>query len=108
MTYAGFLAVFLAPPIVLLGLLAKPAWKPYHRLACLLVCVLAFVYTAPWDNHAAADGLWTFDPRFAPHSHFLGSLPLEEYAFYLLQSVLICFGIAALSRVKRLWETDGP
>ena len=98
MTYAEFLLVFLVFPIVcLLGILRR-RWEAHHRIACAAVCSIAFLYTAPWDNHAAATGLWTFDPRFAPPSHFILHLPWEEYVFYLLQGLFICLLVVALSR----------
>jgi lycopene cyclase domain-containing protein len=98
MTYAHFLAVFLLVPILLLAFAVRKRWKYRHSLACGAVCLLAFIYTSPWDNHAAAVGLWTFDPQFAPKSHFLLHLPWEEYAFYLLQGVLTCLLMVVFSR----------
>jgi len=103
MTYAGFLTVFLLPPIFALCVLLRRKWTRRHTLTCAIVCALAFLYTAPWDNHAAAIGLWTFDARFAPPSHFIAHLPWEEYAFYFLQSILISLLICALSRSPKLW-----
>lgn len=101
MTYAVFLLVFLVVPIAALGLLL---WKRVSRrlaLACGLVCLLAYVYTSPWDNYAAKVGLWSYDPLFAPPSHFLFYLPWEEYAFYGLQGVLACLLTVGLARVLK-------
>ncbi len=105
MTYAQFLLVFLALPIAALAGLLRWQWTRRHGVACALVCLLAFVYTAPWDNHAAKVGLWTFDPRFAPLSHFVLWLPWEEYAFYVCQGIFVCLLTLALSR--RLKPSDG-
>ena len=102
MTYAQFLLVFLVPPILLLAVFLRRVWTRRHGLACLAVCLLALLYTSPWDNHAAAIRLWTFDPHFAPPSHFLWRLPWEEYAFYLLQGVLTCLLVVAFSRRERV------
>ncbi len=103
MTYAQFLLVFLVVPVALLAFFLRRRWQPRHTWACAAVCLLAFVYTSPWDNHAAAVKLWTFDPHFAPPSHFIGSLPWEEYAFYGLQGVLTCLLVIALTpRRERL------
>lgn len=101
MTYARFLLLFLVIPIVLLAVPMRGRWQQRHRLACAAVCLLAFLYTAPWDNYAARVGLWSFDPQFAPPSHFLLSLPWEEYAFYGLQGILICALALGLSRAFR-------
>ena len=101
MTYARFLLIFLVVPIVLLLLLVRGRLRGCHIGACALVCGLAFVYTSPWDNHAARIKLWTFDPHFAPPSHFIFYLPWEEYAFYFAQGILICLLVAVLSRHLR-------
>lgn len=98
MTYAQFLLVFLVPPLLAFAVILRPRWQRRHALSCVAVCLLALLYTSPWDNHAAAIHLWTFDPQFAPPSHFLGYLPWEEYAFYVLQGVLTCLLVVVLSR----------
>lgn len=105
MTYAQFLFIFLVIPLAVLGITLRRWWQRRHTIACAIVCLLAFLYTAPWDNHAAKVGLWSFDPQFAPPSHFLLYLPWEEYAFYALQGVFICALVLALSR--RLKPRDG-
>jgi lycopene cyclase domain-containing protein len=81
MTYAQFLLVFLVPPILILAVLMRHRWQKRHTWACALVCLAAYLYTSPWDNHAAAVKLWTFAPNFAPPSHFVGHLPWEELRF---------------------------
>jgi lycopene cyclase domain-containing protein len=101
MTYAQFLLVFLVLPIGLIGLIARRHLHKHHGWACAAVCLLAFLYTAPWDNHAARIGLWSFDPHFAPPSHFLLFLPWEEYAFYGLQGILTCLVVVVLACVFR-------
>ncbi|BDI30110.1 hypothetical protein CCAX7_21610 [Capsulimonas corticalis] len=106
MTYAGFLLIFLVVPILLLAAALRRKFRRRHALAGAIVCALAFLYTAPWDNHAARIGLWTFDSVFAPRSHFLGFLPWEEYAFYGLQSILICLLTIWLAQNRRLSGGD--
>ena len=101
MTYAQFLAIFLCLPVVVLAVALRGRWKGRLTAACAAVCGLAFVYTSPWDNHAARIKLWTFDPHFAPPSHFIFYLPWEEYAFYFAQGILICLLVAVLSRHLR-------
>lgn len=105
MTYAAFLGVFLVMPLAAMMAAWGRGVRGRHGQACAIVCLLAFVYTAPWDNWAAKHGLWSFDPKFAPPSHFLGWLPWEEYAFYILQGVFVCLLTLGLSR--RLRPIDG-
>ena len=101
MTYALFLGVFLCLPIAALAIALRGRWNRRLTAACGAVCGLAFVYTSPWDNHAAKIRLWTFDPHFAPPSHFVFYLPWEEYAFYFAQGILICLLVAVLARWLR-------
>ena len=101
MTYALFLLVFLCVPIAVLLLVLRGNIKARYLVACALVCLLAFVYTSPWDNYAAKTRLWTYDPTFAPPSHFVLYLPWEEYAFYFAQGILICLLVTALSKYLR-------
>ncbi len=105
MTYSQFLVVFLVVPLVVLGIMWGKRVTRRHVKACFAVCLLAYAYTAPWDNHAARAGLWTYDPHFAPSSHFIAALPWEEYAFYGLQGLLVCLLLIGLSR--RFHPADG-
>jgi lycopene cyclase domain len=108
-TYGGFLLVFLCAPIALLLAALWRRLRRRHLIACGLVCLLAFVYTTPWDNYAAYKGLWTFDPAFVygPPLWF-GYLPLEEYLFYFAEAVFVCLVVVALSRVRWLRAESDP
>lgn len=101
MTYAQFLGVFLCVPIAALLVVLRGKINARYLVACALVCLLAFVYTSPWDNYAAKTKLWTYDAKFAPLSHFVLYLPWEEYAFYFAQGILICLLVTVLSRYLR-------
>ena len=103
MTYAQFLIVFLLLPIVALSVYLRNHFRRHHFVAAGLVCLLAFVYTTPWDNYAAYRRLWTFDPRFVLGPPFwFGYLPLEEYLFYFAEAVFVCLALVALGRVPAL------
>lgn len=103
MTYGLFLLVFLVVPTVVLAFLLRGRFRPQYRIALGLVCLLAFVYTTPWDNYAAYKRLWTFDPAFVWGRPFwFGYLPLEEYLFYFAEAVFVCLTLVALSRVPAL------
>lgn len=108
MTYAGFLAHFIVVPVVLLGGLAwwearrrgdlpahlggAPAW------AIITVhVVIAVAYTTPWDNYLVATGVWWYDEGLVA-GPTIGWVPLEEYAFFVLQSVLVGLLLLALAR----------
>lgn len=88
MTYARFLGLFVVLPIVFL------AWRYRHVLTWRgmrpLVPLMFIVYaaTCPWDNLAVKWGLWHFKPELI-WGVIVGYLPLEEYCFFGLQTVLV-------------------
>lgn len=107
MTYFGFLAIFLGIPIGLLSLwtirdyqkdrrLPKSLalWNPFVMLGVL--CVIAFVYTTPWDNYLVATEVWWYDIDLVSGIVF-GYVPIEEYTFFIVQPImtgLLLFTIA--------------
>ncbi|HKW22233.1 MAG TPA: lycopene cyclase domain-containing protein [Ktedonobacterales bacterium] len=101
-TYGQFLLLCLCMPIAGLALLLlrdqlkkptherlKTHWRgrtPWVMLAVLIV--VAMVYTAPWDNHLIAQGVWWYDPALVS-GVTLGRIPVEELLFFPLQTILI-------------------
>ena len=98
MTYFGFLLRFLIPPIVVLALIA--AWdarrgrrlptdlgllNPWLVLA--IHAAVAVIWTTPWDNYLVATRVWWYDPALVS-GVILGWVPLEEYIFFVLETVL--------------------
>jgi len=87
-TYGVFLALFVALPLGALlvvwwtGTVRRLPWKGVLQL--LLVVYLA---TAPWDGWAVRHGLWDF-PDGKTWGIRIGALPLEEYLFFGLQTLL--------------------
>jgi lycopene cyclase domain-containing protein len=91
MTYLQFHLVFLAPPLLVLGVLAARRWRRGAAArdpawAFWLLPVIAFVYTTPWDNYLVARGVWTYPPGAVLAT--IGYVPVEEYLFFLLQPIL--------------------
>jgi lycopene cyclase domain-containing protein len=95
-TYAEFLLLFVCPPALASVLLfgrSQRRWAP-------IVALLAIVYAtaSPWDNAAVRAGLWRFSPAQTT-GVTIGALPLEEYAFFGLQTLLVGFWV--LARLER-------
>ena len=63
-----------------------PSPSPWLVLGSLVL--VAVVYTAPWDNHLIAEGVWSYDPSRISGVTF-GWIPLEEMLFFPLQTLLI-------------------
>jgi lycopene beta-cyclase len=98
MTYFGFLFRFLAIP--LLVLLAFAAWdirrgktQPCFQTQSVVWMViglhvlLAVLYTTPWDNYLVATGVWSYNPRLIS-GLLVGWVPVEEYFFFVLETLL--------------------
>lgn len=85
MTYAAFLALFLLPPIAVLAILQRPSRRVIAALA--ITSVLAIVYTGPWDAAIIAAGVWSY-PAGRVLGPTIGGVPIEEYAFFVLQTVM--------------------
>lgn len=99
MTYATVLALFLTLPLGwLLIRVPRDLWRCWLMRRCasydrraygvvLLHVVLALVYTTPWDNYLLAQGVWFYDAQRVSNV-VLGYVPLEEYSFFVLQTLL--------------------
>jgi lycopene cyclase domain-containing protein len=116
MTYFEFLFRFLGPPLLILGGLTWwdsrqgrvlpaafrtwPAW-----LVILAHIIVAVVYTTPWDNYLVATRVWWYDPELVS-GIILGWVPLEEYIFFVLQTLMT--GLWWLWLAKRIPVPSQP
>lgn len=124
LTYGSFLLIFVIVPIIALGLAnagfvvqrqnqnasiaVRSWWSPWVALAVLIV--VAVLYTAPWDNHLIAAGVWWYSPaRISGIA--IGQIPLEELLFFPLQTLLIGLWFIGLLRARgreELAADSGP
>ncbi|HSB03319.1 MAG TPA: lycopene cyclase domain-containing protein, partial [Anaerolineales bacterium] len=49
--------------------------------------LLAVVYTTPWDNYLVATGVWYYNPELVA-GWVIGYVPIEEYTFFVLETIL--------------------
>jgi lycopene cyclase domain-containing protein len=108
-TYFGFLAQFVVIPLALIGgltlydvayrkktrparLSGLPAW-----LALAAHVIVALVYTTPWDNYLVATRVWWYDPQLVT-GVTIGWVPIEEYTFFVLQTLLTGLWLLWLAR----------
>lgn len=90
LSYLEFHALFILPPIVLLGWLASrrrgPWWgrRPLSGLG--IVLVLAVAYTTPWDNLLIEAGVWWYGEGAVAAT--VWHAPVGEYLFFVLQPIL--------------------
>ncbi len=101
MTYPLFLLIYLVIPILLLGFFLHREWRQSWWLrAVAFTITLALLYTTPWDNYLVATQVWYYDPARV-WNIILGWVPLEEYLFFVLQTILTGLLVAALLKWER-------
>ncbi len=100
-SYAAFLAIFLGIPNVLLLVMLRHRLSD-KRLWGLLgaLVVIALAYMVPWDHLAAVWGLWTWTP-LQTWQKKLWAIPLEEYLFCILETMLATLLVYALLVARR-------
>jgi lycopene cyclase domain-containing protein len=92
------------PLLLLLVALNWPEpWTTGEGIALGLVLLAVMIFTVPWDNLAAKWGIWGF-PR-EKYSLRLGYLPIEEYTFFLLQSLNVMLAVRAFFWFLPNWQT---
>jgi lycopene beta-cyclase len=102
-TYFRFHWIFNIPLLILLAALGwGDAWTPGAMQAAGWVVLAAFVFTTPWDNIAARRGIWGFPPE--KYTLRIGWLPVEEYLFFILQTLNVILGVHALFRFQPDWH----
>jgi lycopene cyclase domain-containing protein len=105
-TYFGFLALFIGPPLLLMAALnwracRQPfparllAFKPFSVI--LAHVLAALLYTTPWDNYLVATGVWGYDPALVT-GLTLGWVPIEEYTFFIVQTLMSGLWLLWLAR----------
>jgi lycopene beta-cyclase len=108
MTYFGFLSIFLVIPILLFLFIT---WRDERQgrqiagfkngravwLAIGLHMLIAVIYTTPWDNYLVATRVWTYNPALVI-GKLIGYVPIEEYTFFLLETLLAGMVWWALAR----------
>jgi lycopene cyclase domain-containing protein len=117
MTYFGFLLRFLVIPLVLMGGLT---WRDLRRgitrplalrnwpawVVLLVHVAVALLYTTPWDNYLVATRVWWYDPTLVT-GITLGWVPLEEYTFFVLQTLTTGLWLLYLARRLPLEHSPG-
>ena len=98
MTYFGVLLRFIAPPLALLigvtlfdlvrGRRLPDSFRTWPAWAILATHLgVALLYTTPWDNYLVATRVWWYEPSLVT-GITLGWVPIEEYTFFLVQTLL--------------------
>jgi lycopene cyclase domain-containing protein len=98
MTYFGFLLRFLVIPILIFLAIT---YRDHQRnkqingfrngravwVGIAVHVLVAVAYTTPWDNYLVATGVWYYNPDLVT-GILLGYVPIEEYTFFVLETIL--------------------
>lgn len=95
MTYLAFHLRFNAPLLAAAIALAWPSWAARDTAALLITCVIVMAFTSPWDNWAVRERIWDFPANRVLFR--IGHLPVEEYAFFLIETAQVCLLANALA-----------
>lgn len=94
MTYFGVLARFILPPILILAAVllvdyqrGRSNMRREHLVILGAHVLMALLYTTPWDNYLVATGVWWYDESLVT-GITLGYVPIEEYTFFIVQTVM--------------------
>ena len=110
MTYFGVLWQFIGPPLVILAVIAvydlargKRMPSHYRTWPAWAVFVghiaIALVYTTPWDNYLVATRVWWYEPSLVTGITW-GWVPIEEYTFFVVQTMVA--GLWLMAVIRRL------
>lgn len=93
--------MFTLPVVAALALLQRRTREPWWPLGLLVL--VAFTYTTPWDNYLVQNEVWTYPPGAVLFT--IGYVPVEEYAFFIIQTVMT----GLLMRLLQAWRpADTP
>ena len=113
LTYFTFLFIFIALPLVgIIAIYVRKYLKNEEEevkqirnimLALTGLIFIALVYTTPWDNFLVENSIWFYDPAKVT-GFLIGFVPIEEYTFFIIQTLLIglFFGLVYLETNLKL------
>jgi lycopene cyclase domain-containing protein len=90
--YLALEVAWALPPIMLQLAFGADLLLRHWRLL-LLTVIPATLYLAAADALALQEGIWTIDPAQSSGLLLAGRLPVEEFLFFLLTTVLVTFGL---------------
>ena len=88
MIYLEFLILFIGIPLFAISFWAykKQCLDKKNITGIGIMCVIALVYTTPWDNYLIMKNIWSYPAGVVFGT--IGYVPIEEYGFMLMQTML--------------------
>jgi lycopene cyclase domain-containing protein len=101
-TYLALELVWALPPIIIQLFFGADILARHWRLLLLTILPMT-LYLSAADTLAIALGIWTIDPAQSLGITLAGRLPVEEFVFFMLTTVLVTFGLV-LGIAQASWE----
>ncbi|PWN52727.1 hypothetical protein IE53DRAFT_311565 [Violaceomyces palustris] len=96
LSYRHFHLLWTIPTTLLLYLVNRPFLTRLDRVKLIVLPIIAFVWTTPWDNVIVKNRAWSYHDGCVWFT--LGYVPIEEYFFFLIQSVMTTLWTSFLTR----------
>lgn len=96
LTYLQVHIYYNIPPLILFWLLYRPLATNGDVRKYLFLVVIAMLYTTPWDNYIIYRKAWQYCPTCVMGT--IGLVPVEEYIFFVTQTLMTCFIHSLLTR----------
>lgn len=96
LTYMQVHLYFTLPPTFILYILIRPLITNFDRIKILTLCAVAVIYTTPWDNYIIYHKAWWY--RKDAVIGTIGYVPIEEYIFFIVQTVFTSLWTISCSR----------
>lgn len=96
LTYLQVHIFYNIPPLVLFWLLYRPLSTRGDVRKYVFLVSIAVLYTTPWDNYIIYRKAWQYCSTCVMGT--IGLVPVEEYVFFVTQTLLTCFIHSLLTR----------
>lgn len=96
LTYLQVHFYYTLPPTIILYLFMRPLIGSFDKIKIISLCALALIYTTPWDNYIIYHKAWWY--RKDAVIGTIGYVPIEEYLFFIIQTILTALWTTFCSR----------
>ena len=86
LSYRAFHLIWTLPVCLALFLINRPFLTKIDRAKLILLPLIAFVWTTPWDNLIIHNQAWFYWRHCVWFT--IGYVPIEEYFFFIIQSIM--------------------
>ncbi|SPO37824.1 related to Bifunctional lycopene cyclase/phytoene synthase [Pseudozyma flocculosa] len=96
LSYRVFHLQWTLPLCLLLYLVSRPLLTRLDRAKLILLPAIAFVWTTPWDNLIVKNQAWFYRRHCIWFT--VGYVPIEEYFFFVIQSIMTTLWCSLVTR----------